>query len=145
MAASENRIMISDKGDSYSALAYATISGGQFVKAVSGDAVLTASNALDNVLNVDLADDVGTDDVLVVGVAANTVASGERVTVLTTGIHGFKADAAVTAGALVKLGGAAASEADSVRATTADAGSKAIGRALGPAGSGQLAPILLRV
>ena len=135
------RMNLTDTGATFSALAQETISGGQLVKAVSGATVLTTTNALDNVIEIMLADAVG-DGTTTVGVALTTGVSGDRVTVQTNGIHGFYAADAIAAGADVMAQTVVAS-ADAVTDAVFVAGSKTIGHVLSTGASGQLVLVKL--
>jgi len=137
------RMNLTDVGATFSALAQETISGGQLVKAVSGATVLTTTNALDNVIEVMLANAAG-DGPTVIGVALTNAASGGRLTVQTIGIHGFYAADAIAAGEKVMAGDAVAT-ADAVTDATFAVGSKIIGHALSTAASGQLVAVRLNI
>lgn len=143
MAVPDTRLFLTDEGNTFSGLAEETISGGQLVKAVSGATVLSSTNALDNVIELMKVDAAG-DEPTCVGLAITTGASGNRITVTTTGIHGLKAGVAVAAGQMVEAFGTAAS-ADAVQPFTAGIGSKFIGRSLSTGASGQLVAIRLNV
>lgn len=73
-----------DQWGNFSALAQETISGGQFVKAMSSTAP-TATGLPDGTLEVLLANATG-DNLMCVGIATNDAASGERVTVASRGL-----------------------------------------------------------
>ena len=138
------RLYLTDQGFSFAAKAIATISGGQIVKAMSGANVLTSTNAVGEIVEVDLADAVG-DIGIAVGVATNTGVSGDRIGVATTGVHGFYASEAITAGWGLVADGTVAS-ADAVARITVGATSGAearFGKALTYAASGQLCAVKL--
>lgn len=138
------RLNVQDTGLTFSALCQETVSGGQFVKAVSGATVLTSGNALDNVVEVLLCN-AAADSSFCVGVAQTTAASGGRVSVTTGGIHGFYAANTIVAGSYVQCDGAVAT-ADAVACygNTADSGQNLIvGKALSAAASGQMALVKL--
>jgi hypothetical protein len=136
------RLNINDRGLSFSALAQETISGGQLVKAVSGATVLTATNSIENVIEVAKCDAAG-DNVLCVGVAQTNAASGGRVTVTGRGIHGFYAADAIACGAGVMCADSVTSADAITDSAFAGTGSKVIGFALSTAASGQLCAVQL--
>jgi hypothetical protein len=133
------RLNVTDYGLSFSGKAQETISGGQLVKAVSGATVLTATNVLDNVIELAKVDAAG-DAAFCVGIAQTTASSGNRVTVTGRGIHGMYAAAAVAAGSYVSAADAVtSSDAVTVAGNAADSGQTLqIGKALSTAASGQL-------
>lgn len=136
------RTFIDDHGYSYSALAQEAISGGMLVKAMSGATVLTTSNALDSVFEVAKVD-ASADEELCVGVAVDDAASGERLTVYMTGVHGLIAGGTIVAGRYVLP--VASPESASVVSTSASVvgGGSVIGKALSAAGSTQLTAVKL--
>lgn len=139
------RLYLTDQGYGFTAKAQETISGGQLVRAVSGANVITATNFFD-VAEVLLVDAAG-DHTTAVGVAINTGVSGDRIGVATTGIHGFYASNAVTAGNLVFANGSVASADGVLALLDVNVGSQAayaFGRALTTAASGQLTAVLIK-
>ena|SRR3990167_673661 len=138
------RLAITDQGFSFSGKAHETISGGQIVKVLSGATVLTTTNSLTDVIQVALAD-AAADVITVAGVADGTVISGQTAGVMTTGIHGFYAGAAVVAGNTVMAMPAVAS-ADAVEPIDLAASSGPslrFGKALSTGASGQMVAVLI--
>ena len=116
----------------FSACARETISGGDFVysSGTAGAVGSQVSSYVTSDIKVALCDTWGR----VNGIALNNAGSGEIVTIATRGTYLLKADASVSGGALVALGG----NFDGVQTPiTIGAGSfvGVIGRALTPAGS----------
>jgi len=143
---------VTDQWGNFRATTVATVSGGQFVKALSvGEA---STSRMDEILQVDLADGGAGDSLLCVGIATNNAASGEEVTVATRGIFKTFALGTCLAGATVAaaadssvqdavipavyqcLGSAVAMAADTT---------SSVGRALNTAVSGEKVFILMNV
>jgi len=87
---------ITDQWGNFRATTVATVSGGQFVKALSVGAASTSRP--DQIIQVDLADGGASDSYLCVGMATNNAASGEEVTIATRGIYRTFALGTVLAG-----------------------------------------------
>jgi hypothetical protein len=126
-----------DQGWSYGGIAQETISGGQFVKAMSAG----AAGTLPNVALVDAA----ADHLLAVGVATNNATSGGIVGYMMKGVGDFYCHTAVVAGTLVGIADGVAS-ADAVIPITTSLwpvqGSQVFGRALTSAASGALTRVV---
>jgi hypothetical protein len=127
--------MIEDQGWSYGGIAQETISGGQFVKAMSNSATEVDIGLVN----------AATDHLVAVGVATNNGTSGTRIGFVTRGVWEFYAHTAVTAGAVVAIADGITS-ADTVIPITTSLwpvqGSQTIGRCLTAAASGALTRVL---
>lgn len=139
------RLYLVDQGASYTAKAVETISGGQIVMPLSGATVLSSTNTINDVAEVQLVD-ASNQGFYAAGVALNTGVSGDYIGVSTEGIHGFYASAAVGAGSLVYANGAVTSADAVANMGLADDSGHALlfGRALSSAASGQLVAVILR-
>jgi hypothetical protein len=129
-----------DQGWSYGGIAQETISGGQFVKAMSAADCAT----LPNLLKVDAAGD----HLLAVGVATNNATSGGIVGYMMRGVGDFYCHTAVTAGNVVGIADGVTS-ADAVIPYTSSLwpvqGSQVIGRCLTSAASGALTRVAFNI
>lgn len=94
--------MYSDSWNNFSGLVRETVSGGQFVKAMSQGTISSTTLPGDHV-ELMLANASG-DEKVVVGVALNNAASGERVTVATRGLIRTMALGTLVAGNSVEAG-----------------------------------------
>lgn len=94
--------MINMPGTTFHAVASATVTAGDLVYSTSGDDKMTAISQAGYVPGeVKVAPADASSDLLNVGVALTDAASGETLSVATSGVFIFESGAAVTAGALV--------------------------------------------
>lgn len=132
----------------YTAFATETISGGQFVKSVAGNDVVTStgtSSLADGELAVGLMD-ASTDDQLVVGLALETATSGAPITIATRGMYIVPAQEALTAGVPVSPSSATDAFANSVEGVNDGEEEFQIGRVLtGASASGQYVLLSLNI
>ncbi|MBW1975927.1 MAG: DUF2190 family protein [Deltaproteobacteria bacterium] len=141
--------MISDDVTSFTAYAQETISGGQFVKAVSDNDVIEAGSvaayAASDIAVAKM--DAGADNELVVGIALETATSGNSITVGTKGIYILPAGAdAIGVGKALMPGSDTTAFANTVQLVADGNEEFKVGKALtGASASGKYIAALVRI
>jgi predicted RecA/RadA family phage recombinase len=112
-------------GTTYHAVASGAVTAGDLVASAASDDVMTAITSAGYVESTVLvATATNSDDAIIVGVALTDAATGETLSVATSGLFIFESGAAVTAGAVV------AQETTAQKLEDATAFAKVIGKAL---------------
>jgi predicted RecA/RadA family phage recombinase len=120
-----NTQLINMPGVTFHAVASGAVTAGDLVASASSDDVMTAISQSGYVASaVEVSTATNSDDLLIVGVALTDAATGETLSVATSGLFIMEAGAAVTSGALV------AQETTAQQIEDATAFGKVIGTAL---------------
>ena len=94
--------MINMPGTTFHAVASGAVTAGDLLASASSDDVMTAISQAGYVpADVKVSTATNADDLIIVGVALTDAASGETLSVATSGVFIFESGAAVTAGSLV--------------------------------------------